>query len=70
MAMENKNDRTVKDVVKRVMKKVKPGAIILAHDGTLNRSLTIRALPVLIDELHKQGYRLVTLKELMAYQGD
>jgi len=70
VAMENKNDRTVKDVVKRVMKKVKPGAIILAHDGTLNRSLTIRALPVLIDELHKQGYRLVTLKELMAYQGD
>lgn len=70
VAMENKNDRTVKDVVKRVMKKVKPGAIILAHDGTLNRSLTIRALPALINELHKQGYRLVTLKELMAYKRD
>lgn len=67
VAMENKNDRNVKDVVKRVMKKMKPGAIILAHDGTLNRSLTIRALPALIDELHKRGYRLVTLKELMAY---
>lgn len=70
VAMENKKDRQVKDVVTRVMAKVKPGAIILAHDGTLDRSLTVKSLPSLIDELQKQGYRLVTLRELMAYRQD
>lgn len=70
VAMENKKDRQVKDVVTRVMAKVKPGAIILAHDGTLDRSLTVRSLPTLISELQKQGYRLVTLRELIAYHQD
>lgn len=70
VCMENRADQTVEDVVKRVMKKVKPGAIILAHDGSLDRRLTVNALPVLIKELRAQGYQFVTLKELMVYHKD
>jgi len=48
----------------RVIKHVFPGAIILAHDGRLNRSKTVAALPFLIKGLLKKGYRFVTVDEL------
>lgn len=67
VGMEKQSDRNADDVVNRVMKKIEPGAIILAHDGTLDRRLTVEALPVLLKKLQEKGYRLVTLKELMVY---
>lgn len=70
VGLENRRDRTETDVVRRVVKKVRPGAIILAHDGCLDRRLTVQALPLLIRELKAKGYRLVTLKELMVYYRD
>jgi peptidoglycan/xylan/chitin deacetylase (PgdA/CDA1 family)/GT2 family glycosyltransferase len=47
-----------------------PGAIILLHDG-LNlarhpdRSATVDALPTIIDRLREEGYRFVTVPELL-----
>ncbi|MCU1343905.1 MAG: polysaccharide deacetylase [Acidimicrobiia bacterium] len=43
-------------IVDRVLAGVKPGAIILLHDGGGDRSQTLAALPVIIDRLRAAGY--------------
>jgi peptidoglycan-N-acetylglucosamine deacetylase len=48
--------------------KVKPqfrGSIILLHDGGGDRSVTVAALPVLIDTLRQHGYQIVQVSALM-----
>ena len=48
--------------------KVKPqfrGSIILMHDGGGDRSATVKTLPVLIDALRAQGYKIVPVSALM-----
>ncbi len=47
------------------MARVHPGAIILAHDGILDRSRTLAALPLLFQRLHAEGYAVVTVSELI-----
>lgn len=47
-----------------LLRTVKPGAIVLLHDGGGNRQATIDALPAVIHELKKRGYTFVTLDEL------
>ncbi|TCL64724.1 peptidoglycan/xylan/chitin deacetylase (PgdA/CDA1 family) [Hydrogenispora ethanolica] len=51
----------------RVAKMVFPGAIILAHDGRVNRTDTVAALPEIIRALQAKGYRFVTLTELLQH---
>ena len=51
--------------VNNVMKGAKPGSIILMHDGGGDRSRTVKALPQIIKGLRQQGYRFVTLPELL-----
>ncbi|MBD2520013.1 polysaccharide deacetylase family protein [Nostoc sp. FACHB-973] len=55
----------VPGMVKNVLKNAKPGAIVLMHDGGGNRSRTVQALPQIIDGLKAQGYRFVTIPELL-----
>ncbi len=47
-----------------VVTRVRPGAIVLLHDGGGDRTQTIRALPVIIRALKSRGYRFVTLDEM------
>lgn len=54
----------------KVAERVKPGSIILLHDGGGIRQASVKATDLLIEELHKQGYKFVTTEELMAYKGD
>jgi peptidoglycan/xylan/chitin deacetylase (PgdA/CDA1 family) len=63
------SDATADQVVRSVLDNAHPGAIILMHDGGLgggnpDRSITIAALPRIIDGLHEQGYALVTVPDL------
>ncbi|MGI8803627.1 MAG: polysaccharide deacetylase family protein [Solirubrobacteraceae bacterium] len=44
---------------------VRPGAIVLMHDGGGDRSHTAAALPRLIDALRAGGYSFVTVPELL-----
>jgi len=44
--------------------RIEPGAIILAHDGRLDHSRGVAALPTLIKTLKARGYRFVTLDQL------
>ncbi|MDY0087545.1 MAG: polysaccharide deacetylase family protein [Coriobacteriia bacterium] len=47
-----------------VLAHVKPGAVVLMHDGGGDRSHTIAVLPRLIKELKAQGYIFVTLDQM------
>ena len=49
----------------RVAAAVRPGTIILAHDGGLDRSETVEALSILLNKLDAQGYEVVPLGELL-----
>ncbi len=53
-----------KVIEQRVLDAVKPGSIILMHDGGGDRSQTIAALPVIIKALKARGYSMVTLTQL------
>lgn len=52
-----------------VLNHVEPGAIILLHDGGGKRAQTVEATRVIVPDLEKQGYRLVTLRELTRLEG-
>ena len=48
-----------------VLKGAKPGFIVLMHDGGGDRHRTVEALPQIISGLKQQGYRFVTIPELL-----
>jgi hypothetical protein len=51
--------------IKNVIRDAKPGAIVLMHDGGGNRERTVKALPEIISGLKQQGYRFVTVPQLL-----
>lgn len=54
------------DMAYRVKKIMKNGGIILAHDGTFkSRWKDVAATPLIIQELRKEGYKFVTIPELL-----
>ncbi len=56
-------------LAKRVVKRVKPGSVVLFHDGGGDRSQTVAALPVIIERLRAKGYVFVTVEQLYAING-
>ena len=58
----------VKKIVNTVLKGTKEGNVILFHDGGGNRKQTVKALEEIIPELQKQGYKFVTVSELLTEQ--
>jgi len=48
-----------------VLKKVRPGSIIVLHDGGGDRAATIIAVPKIIDALKIKGYSFCTVGELL-----
>ncbi len=54
-------------IVKNVMKNAKPGSILLFHDYVSHKSTTIDALKQILPRLQAQGYRFVTVSELLSY---
>lgn len=67
IGVEHQKSKTSKAMADRVIKAAKPGIIILAHDGRLDRTKTVNALPLIIKGYQKRGYRFVTLQELLSY---
>ncbi len=47
---------------------VKEGNIVLFHDGGGNRRQTVQAIEKIIPDLERQGYRFVTVSELLEVQ--
>jgi peptidoglycan/xylan/chitin deacetylase (PgdA/CDA1 family) len=56
---------TEKALVARVRKALRPGSIILLHDGGGDRSKTVAALPAILAAVAKDGYRPVTITQLL-----
>ncbi len=56
--------RDAASITSRVKSAVKPGAVILMHDGGGDRSQTVAALPGIIDWLLESGYSLTTIQAI------
>ncbi|WP_429985208.1 polysaccharide deacetylase family protein [Lysinibacillus pakistanensis] len=57
-----------KKIINTVLKGAKPGSVVLFHDGGGNREQTVRALKKVLPELEQQGYKFVTISELLEIQ--
>lgn len=53
------------EIVKRVMDQLPNGNVILLHDAGGDRSNTVKALPIIINELKKRGYTFTTIAQLI-----
>jgi peptidoglycan-N-acetylglucosamine deacetylase len=56
---------SVASMTEKVVGGIHSGAIVLLHDGGGNRTKTVQALPQIISQLQQQGYRFVTVPELL-----
>ena len=55
-------DPSPQDMVSRIESKLCEGSIILLHNGAKN---TPEALPLIIDAIHAQGYKIVPISEIL-----
>lgn len=53
--------QTVAGITRRVLHQVRPGSIILLHDGGRHRTDTAHALPNMIAKLRQHGYRFTLI---------
>ena len=65
VTLEHKSVKDAAAMATRAVQLTTPGTIILAHDGRVDRSETVAALPDLILGLTAKGYRFVSLAELL-----
>jgi peptidoglycan-N-acetylglucosamine deacetylase len=56
----------VRRIVAAVLAGVRPGAIVLLHDGGGPRAQTVAALPHIIAALRRRGYQLVSVPRLLS----
>ena len=55
-------------IEQRVLAQVRPGSIIISHDGGGPRGQTLAAYPGIIAALRARGYRIVTIPELLGFR--
>lgn len=53
---------SAKKIVRRVLGAVRPGSIVLLHDGGGDRSQTVNALPEIVRGIHANGLKLVLIE--------
>lgn len=53
-------------IVEKTLACLRPGAVLLFHDGGGDRSQTVEAVGLLLAELERLGYRTATVGELLA----
>jgi peptidoglycan-N-acetylglucosamine deacetylase len=55
-------------IAQQVLAQVRPGSIIISHDGGGPRGETLAAYPSIIASLRARGYRIVTIPELLGFR--
>lgn len=70
MTSDWKAEKPAAEIVEAIVKRARPGSIIVLHDGrstrnSYDRSQMLRALPQIIDELRGGGFDFVTVPELV-----
>ena len=58
---------SAQQLVNNVLRKAQPGGIILMHDGGGEHPATVKALPEIIAKLKEQGYKFLTIPELLSF---
>ncbi len=55
------------EIVASVLRQLKAGSgnVIVLHDGGGNREATVKAIPILVSTLRREGYRFVSLAEML-----
>lgn len=56
-----KTGTTAKQIVHRVLRAIKPGSIVILHDGGGDRSATVKALPRIIRAIRERGLKLAPI---------
>ncbi len=56
---------SAKEITNNVVRRATNGGIVLLHDGGGPRMHVVKALPQIIERLRKQGYKFVTVPELL-----
>ena len=65
---EDWRDPGVNHIVRKVLNGIKGGDIVLFHDGGSDRTQTVKAIEIILPELQKQGYRFITVSEMLELQ--
>jgi len=60
-----KNGNSATSIANHIIKNIQPGQIILLHDGSSNGAQTALAVDILLDKLGKDGYRFITMSQLI-----
>ena len=55
-------------IARKVLHEVRPGSIILLHDGVGKQSDTLKAVDHIITTLKDRGFKFVTVAELLTYE--
>ncbi|MGO9487701.1 MAG: polysaccharide deacetylase family protein [Solirubrobacteraceae bacterium] len=55
-------------IEQRVLAQVRPGSIIISHDGGGPRGQTLAAYPAIFKALRARGYKIVTINEMLGYR--
>jgi peptidoglycan/xylan/chitin deacetylase (PgdA/CDA1 family) len=58
----------VRAIEQQVLAQVRPGSIIISHDGGGPRGETLAAYPSIIASLRARGYRILTIPELLGFR--
>ena len=58
--------QTPEDIVRRVRRRLRPGAIILLHDARVTGSVLLPAVERLLEELQRDGYEICRLDKLIS----
>jgi len=53
-------------IVRRIMRRLKPGAIILLHDGNIPADRLVTTVKLLLAKLREQGYEVVRLDRMLS----
>ena len=52
-------------IVARIVRRLKPGAIVLLHDGNIPASRLVATVKLLLDSLRERGYEVVRLDRML-----
>jgi peptidoglycan/xylan/chitin deacetylase (PgdA/CDA1 family) len=64
------NESSAAALAERVLREAAGGGVVLLHDGGGDRSITVEALPAIIDGLRARGVELVPVSELIGRRRD
>lgn len=66
VTFDHRSAKSPKAVSDRVLSLVGPGEILLLHDARGDRRKVVAALPMVLRELNRRGYKVVTVSQLLA----